>query len=654
VTFLAPLFLSLAVLAGVPLLVHLLRRRVTRTVEFPAVRFLQQSQREHDRERLVRNRLLLLLRLLAVLALVAAVARPVANVGGAGHPPVALAVVLDASMSTRAIVDGRSVFARLQDAARAVVSQLGPEDRAWLLTSTGAIISGDAATLSAAIATLTPSSGRGDLDGALRRAQRLVANGAPRTPVIALLSDGQRSALPLSPAPLDLAETALIVHVPAVALPGNRAVLDVTTTPERWVPAGRVTARLQSDAPAPWRALLNERTIARGTASVAPDSLATSDVEIDAVATDTGWLAGRVELDPDDFPGDDTRHFAVRVAPATPVRADVSAGPFVRAALETLIDEGRLRPGAAGGAAVVSVVEATQSVIGPAVRLAPSNALQLVTANRALERAGIPWRFGAPLRDSVTVQDRAIDAPVRRALSDTEPAPGAQRASIDGATVTLRYRLTRTGATGDTGRVLLEAGGTPWVVAGRDYVLVASPLTPDATTAPLQGGFVPWLRDLISARLGDEGLLLRGAPGDTIASEGLVDSLQRRSGTATPVSGVALVVPDEPGVHTLRRLGRTVGVLVVNAPASESDVRAWGDSVWRESWMTGAPTFEPAPDRLAATVFDRAGGRSIVWPLVLLALGVLVLEALVARGLFAATTDAPSRATTRDAISPRG
>lgn len=652
-TFLAPLFLSLAVLAGVPLLVHLLRRRVTRTVEFPAVRFLQQSQREHDRERLVRNRLLLLLRLLAVLALVAAVARPVANIGGAGHPPVALAIVLDASMSTRAVVDGRSVFARLQEAARAVVAQLGPEDRAWVLTSSGAVITGDAPTLDAAIGALTPSHGRGDLDGALRRAQRLVVNGAPRTPVITVLSDGQANALPSSPATLDLAETALVVHIPALTLPSNHAVLDVTATPDRWAPSGRVTARLQREAPVAWRALLGERTLARGTASTSGDDVATRDVQIDAVAADTGWLAGRVELDPDDFPGDDARHFAVRVAPATPVRVDASAGPFVRAALETLVDEGRLRRDVTGGAAVVSVVDATQPVTGRAVRLAPTNALQLVAANRALERAGIPWRFGAPMRDSVTVQDRTNEAPARRERIDAVPSPGGARASINGATVTLRYRLTRTGATGDTGRVLLEAGGTPWVVAGRDYVLVGSPLVPEATSAPLQGGFVPWLRDVISARLGDDGLLLHGAPGDTIASDGLVDSVQLRSGTATPVSGVALVVPDEPGVHTLRRLGRTVGVLVVNAPASESDVQAWGDRVWRESWMRGARTFEPTPERLAATVFDRAGGRSIVWPLVLLALGVLVLEALVARGLFATSSDAPSPTVSRDAVSPQ-
>ena len=45
-TFLAPLFLGFATLAGVPLLVHLLRRRVTRAVEFPAVRYLARMEQE--------------------------------------------------------------------------------------------------------------------------------------------------------------------------------------------------------------------------------------------------------------------------------------------------------------------------------------------------------------------------------------------------------------------------------------------------------------------------------------------------------------------------------------------------------------------------------------------------------------------------------
>ena len=66
--FLAPAFLALAAFAGVPLLVHLLRRRIGQTVDFPAVRYLARMEREHSRDLKVRHRLLLILRLLAVLA----------------------------------------------------------------------------------------------------------------------------------------------------------------------------------------------------------------------------------------------------------------------------------------------------------------------------------------------------------------------------------------------------------------------------------------------------------------------------------------------------------------------------------------------------------------------------------------------------------
>ena len=85
--FLAPAFLALAALAGVPLLVHLLRRRIGRTVDFPAVRYLMRMEQEHSRDLKLRNRLLLLLRILAVLALALAAARPIARLFGVGHAP---------------------------------------------------------------------------------------------------------------------------------------------------------------------------------------------------------------------------------------------------------------------------------------------------------------------------------------------------------------------------------------------------------------------------------------------------------------------------------------------------------------------------------------------------------------------------------------
>ena len=137
--FLAPALLGLGLLAAVPLLVHLLRRRVGRTVDFPAVRYLERMEQEHSRELKLRHRLLLFLRILAVIALALAAARPIARVAGLGHAPVALAVVLDNSMSSSAVSDGRAVFDDLRDEARALVRSLTVDDRAWIVTADGRV-----------------------------------------------------------------------------------------------------------------------------------------------------------------------------------------------------------------------------------------------------------------------------------------------------------------------------------------------------------------------------------------------------------------------------------------------------------------------------------------------------------------------------------
>lgn len=626
-SFLAPFFLSLAVLAGVPLLVHLLRRRVTRRVEFPAVRFLLQTEREHDRERLVRNRLLLLLRLLAVLALVAAVARPMARFVGSGHPPIAVAIVLDQSMSTRAVVDGQTVFARLQEAARSVAGALTPDDRGWLVTSQGQVVAGDAVALQAAIDAQLPAAGRGDLPGALRRARTLLDAGRPRTPVLLVLTDGQRAALPAEPEALGLEGGAVVVHVPAIRTPANRAVQAVAVSPTRWVPNGRLTLQLSGSDSLAWRVLLGERTLARGTADAAPFA---SPVRVDVAgqAVDTGWLAGRVELEPDEYPGDDVRHFVVRAAPPPAVAVRRSAGPFTGAAIEALVDDTRLRRATAADRAPVVVTSAAEDASAPAVRVAPDDPLQVIAANRALERAGVPWRFGAPLRDTVAV--RELGGTTAISAGATEPP------SLAGASVTLRYRLTRVPTTGgaDSGRVLATAGGLPWVVAGTGYVLVGSPLTLSATNAPVQAGFVPWLRDLLTLRLSDEGAVWAAAPGDTLTLPIELDAMVDPDGTSTTTSSVDLVVPGAPGVYLLRRATRTVGALVVNPETEESNVEGRGEAVWEDAFAGARPLLVSAPDAVAGAVYDRAGGRSIVWPLVLLALLALTLEGLMARGVF--------------------
>ncbi len=629
-TFLAPLLLTLAAFAGVPLLVHLLRRRVTRRVEFPAVRFLLQTQREHSRERAVRNRLLLLLRLLAVLALVAAAARPMASLGGTGHPPLAVAIVLDQSMSTRAVIDGSTMLSRLQQAAQSVTSQLSADDRAWLVTNGGMVVAGDGATLNREIAELQPLAGAGDLSGAVRRAAALVAAGAPRTPVVVVLTDGQHAALDTA---ITVNNTAVVVHAPVVTIPPNRVVHDVQVEPARWVPGGRLVISLSAPDSAAWRVVLGDRTVSRG---VAPASEFSSPQQITVVAQaeDSGWLAGRVEMDADDFPGNDARAFAVLSGAPPSVVVQPSAGPFVDAAVDVLVSDGRLRRSASPSGASVVITSAVDEVSRASLRLAPLDPLQIVSANRALERAGIPWRFGAVRRDTVLVDD---------ALQNAQPQPSAH---LSGTRVTMRYRLDRvaTSASADSGVVLATAGGQPWIVAGSNYVLIGSPLHVAATNAPVLAAFVPWLRDVVTQRLSDGATLAAAAPNDTIAMPVQADSLRFPDGTQIPLGSGRLVVPEATGVYLFRRDARTVGALVVNAEVEESDVAAWGGDIWKDRIAGSDVQLEPRAANVAEAVFDRSGGRSLTWPLVLLASLALVAEALIARGVFAPRTSHPVHA----------
>src|SRR3712207_4904832 len=117
--FLAPLWLALAGAAAVPLLLHLLRKRIGTRVEFPAVRYLARAEQENSAKLRLRNWLLMALRVLAVLLVALAAARPVADVRTASHAPAALAVVLDNSLSTTAVAQGRPVLDALRaEAAR--------------------------------------------------------------------------------------------------------------------------------------------------------------------------------------------------------------------------------------------------------------------------------------------------------------------------------------------------------------------------------------------------------------------------------------------------------------------------------------------------------------------------------------------------------
>ncbi|MGE5733328.1 MAG: vWA domain-containing protein, partial [Gemmatimonas sp.] len=173
-SFLAPLYLLLGGAVAVPLLIHLLRRRIGLRVEFPAARYLARAERENSRTLRIRNLLLMLLRVIALLAIVVAAARPVARWLGSGHAPTAVAIVIDNSLSSSAVVNGRPLLDQFKAMARDVVSSATSADRLWLVTIDGHVRGGTASVLRDEINRMEPIAGAGEPSAALTRAATVV------------------------------------------------------------------------------------------------------------------------------------------------------------------------------------------------------------------------------------------------------------------------------------------------------------------------------------------------------------------------------------------------------------------------------------------------------------------------------------------------
>jgi hypothetical protein len=613
-SFLAPLWLTLAAVAAVPLLLHLLRRRTGTRVDFPAARYLLRAEREHSRKLRLRNLLLMLLRVAAVLLVALAAARPVTRLAGTGHAPTALAIVLDNSLSTAVVVDGRPLLDALRARALAAVEQATGEDRLWLVTADGLVSGGPPATVAEAVRRVTPLAGAGDLADAARRAHALAGSVGLAERRVVVVTDGQASAW-REALPGDGAD--VVAFAPTREVPANRAVLAAEPRPERWTPRGTLAVRVRTTDSTTYRVTLRdgagvERTLTRGTA--AADSLGrVADVLVHAAPAERGWLAGQVELPPDELRADDVRPFALWIGASPRAAVGAGVGAFARSALES-IAEGPLASGGGSGGPVVAVVSADELERLPALVVAPADPVRIGAANRALERAGVPLRFGAPRRAETMLRGGRLDGiRVRQRYALQPRAPGAL----------------------DT---LVTAAGEPWALAGEGWVLVGSPLVPDATDLPLRAVFVPWLADLLTQRLsGEPGRVLAAEPGDTLAHPAWADAIEAGEAAPAELGAGPLVAPARTGVFFLRADGRRVGALVVAPAPDESDLaRLEADDLADRLGGRRARVLT-TPARFDESVFAGGGRRALAAPFLVGALLLLAIESALVRGRGPAT-----------------
>jgi Aerotolerance regulator N-terminal/von Willebrand factor type A domain len=217
--FLAPWFIAGAVVLGVPIFVHLLRRHVTTPRPVSSLMFFERGMQSSTRHRRLKYRLLFALRAALLLLLLLAFAHPFVRRSAAGANGHTHLIVLDNSFSMRA---GK----RFADAKRQALAALGakpPGDKAQIMTLGGELeiltqAITDSAQLRSTLEGIQPSDGRASFSD-LARAVRSVAETVHGPIDVDLFSDMQHSAMPANFADVVLPSNARLVLHPVAEGP---------------------------------------------------------------------------------------------------------------------------------------------------------------------------------------------------------------------------------------------------------------------------------------------------------------------------------------------------------------------------------------------------------------------------------------------------
>jgi hypothetical protein len=237
----------------------------------------------------------------------------------------------------------------------------------------------------------------------------------------------------------------------------------------------------------------------------------------------------------------------------------------------------------------------------------PEDPAALGALNRALERRGIGWRFGA--------------LSATPAVSDSGPLLGR-------VAITKRYLLQPARASAAAGSVI-TAGGTPWLVRDGNVVLIGSRFDPSWTALPLGAGFMPFMDALVNRLARGQVASLAGSPGDPVLLPDLVSEVAQGDRRWT-VEGGAGFRPPTPGGYYLLSGRDTVGGLAVALDPRESMLAPATESAVTGLW-SGARLVSLAD--AAGAAFAGAGRASLQGPLLWLALALGLVEVGLASGI---------------------
>jgi len=340
-TFLNPLYLIALAAAAIPVILHLLNLRKSRTIEFSTLVFLKELQKSKIRKLKIRQWLLLILRTLIIIFVVLAFTRPAMRSAFGFLPGTtaksSVVIILDNSYSMLASDDKGQLLKQAKDKASQILDMLSPGDEAVLLT-TSQFHSSElefTAALNAirkeiqAVESSPVHAGYRDIFTAV---SVLLDKSDNLNKEIYLITDDQKSQYGSE---AETPQTAvfegnakLLVFPLGTRAPFNASVTNVEVK-NALFESGKpvdISATITNGSERALTAsavsiFLNGERVMQKTADIAPGGSQT--IEFSVVPKNPGLVDGFVELEADDIPEDNRRYFAFSI----PERIRVLLGP---------------------------------------------------------------------------------------------------------------------------------------------------------------------------------------------------------------------------------------------------------------------------------------------------------------------------------------
>jgi hypothetical protein len=577
---------------GIPVLLHLLLKQRNPRMRVSTLRFFEIQETRSSSRRKLRNLLLLLLRLLVFALIVLAFARPYLpeGWGGTARPKRRdVILVLDRSLSLRAIDSGKPRWPAALAEARRILATLTEGDRAALIGigERAEVLSGfgPPSLILERLKDLQPTVTRGDVSEALREAQSLVAAlDSPGAASVTVIGDLQRTgADQLDRVSLPRWLPVQFIRVGTVVSP-NVAITDLRLPAEPNGPLSMIVANY-GDRPVQNRSvrcLLDGQTISE--IAFSRGAGVSESLEWKLPRLSAGWHEAEVQLkESDALAEDNVRRLAfqvperirvVAVENRNQVRSFEEQTFFVAAALDPFFgttNSGQggfvvdiLRPEAVAAAVAPNTTRPRPDVVLlPAMRSLPGEAVAAL--NTWVEHGGgvfffggdslepsrfnaefgalSPGQWGAPVSANAEVPWRigAFDrtSPVFR------PFAAARSGGPAVAEFTRRHAVTATPESTVLARFDDEHPFLLSRAVGRGAVLLANTSADTAWTDwPKHKSFVPWVMAAVTwlADRGDERLLRSSDPLIT-GTEGRILGSSGSGGLTSPSAPSAAAAP---------------------------------------------------------------------------------------------------------------